>query len=212
MAGPMRSRSNARFIPHMGNRVPFGIVMIASTPGVPLQRLDELRGRIIIRNVEPETVRHGGRNPLPETERVAAYEIRALPVRLVQSVEEKRRRWAEQILNVLFKRINILPIIINGEDVLLFGDHVAEATASGILKGYARGPRAHSRNQGDFNGPGRIAVLDDDEMVGLEKRPPHFEEIEVSDRRNHDVQIIFQLSGGSGHGCREIKILLSLCR
>lgn len=31
MAGPISSRSNARFIPHMGNRVPFGIVMTAST-------------------------------------------------------------------------------------------------------------------------------------------------------------------------------------
>lgn len=27
----MSSRSNARFIPHIGNRVPFGIVRIAST-------------------------------------------------------------------------------------------------------------------------------------------------------------------------------------
>jgi hypothetical protein len=31
IAGPMTSRSNARFIPHMGNRVPFGIVRTAST-------------------------------------------------------------------------------------------------------------------------------------------------------------------------------------
>nr|GMC67379.1 hypothetical protein Ccrd_022478 [Ipomoea batatas] len=163
-------------------------------PGVPLQRLNELRGRIIIRNVEPETVRHGGRNPLPETERVAAYEIRALPVRLVQSVEEKRRRWTEQILDVLVnitkKKQTYKAVIINGEDILLLGDHVAEATASGILKGYARGPRSENlvnvvtvielivETRGDFNGPGRIAVLDDDEMVGLEKRPPHFEEIE----------------------------------
>jgi hypothetical protein len=31
IAGPMSSRSNARFIPHIGKRVPFGIVRIAST-------------------------------------------------------------------------------------------------------------------------------------------------------------------------------------
>ena len=31
IAGPMRSRSNAKFIPHMGNKVPFGMVRTAST-------------------------------------------------------------------------------------------------------------------------------------------------------------------------------------
>jgi hypothetical protein len=31
MAGPMRSLSKARFMPHMGNKVPLGIVMTAST-------------------------------------------------------------------------------------------------------------------------------------------------------------------------------------
>lgn len=31
IAGPISSRSNARFIPHMGNKVPLGIVKTAST-------------------------------------------------------------------------------------------------------------------------------------------------------------------------------------
>jgi hypothetical protein len=31
IAGPINSRLNARFIPHMGNRVPLGIVITAST-------------------------------------------------------------------------------------------------------------------------------------------------------------------------------------
>jgi len=31
IAGPMRSLSKARFMPHMGNKVPLGIVMTAST-------------------------------------------------------------------------------------------------------------------------------------------------------------------------------------
>ncbi|KAK8547069.1 hypothetical protein V6N13_099813 [Hibiscus sabdariffa] len=31
IAGPISSRSKARFVPHMGKRVPFGTVMIAST-------------------------------------------------------------------------------------------------------------------------------------------------------------------------------------
>jgi hypothetical protein len=31
IAGPMSSLSKARFMPHMGNKVPFGMVMTAST-------------------------------------------------------------------------------------------------------------------------------------------------------------------------------------
>jgi len=31
MAGPMRSRSKARFMPHMGKRVPLGMVITAFT-------------------------------------------------------------------------------------------------------------------------------------------------------------------------------------
>lgn len=31
IAGPISSRSNVKFIPHMGNKVPFGIVRTAST-------------------------------------------------------------------------------------------------------------------------------------------------------------------------------------
>jgi hypothetical protein len=31
IAGPMRSLSKQRFMPHMGNKVPLGIVMTAST-------------------------------------------------------------------------------------------------------------------------------------------------------------------------------------
>jgi len=31
IAGPMSSRSKAKFIPHIGKRVPFGMVMTAST-------------------------------------------------------------------------------------------------------------------------------------------------------------------------------------
>lgn len=31
IAAPISSRSNAKFIPHMGNKVPFGIVRTAST-------------------------------------------------------------------------------------------------------------------------------------------------------------------------------------
>ena len=37
-----------------------------------------------------------------------------------------------------------------------------------------------------------ISVLDDDQMVRLKKRPPHLEEVEVSDGRDHDVELVFQ--------------------
>lgn len=98
-------------------------------------------------------------------------------------------------------------IVVNGEDVLLLRDHVTEAATSRVLEGDARSFRTEDTVNvvpvvelviepfGDSNGLGRISVLDDDEMVRLEKRPPHLEEIEVADRRDHDVELILQQRG-----------------
>ena len=95
-------------------------------------------------------------------------------------------------------------VVVDGEDVLLLGDHVAEAATSGVLEGNAGGPGAEDAVDvvavvelvveavGDFDGLGRIAVLYDDEVVRLEERPPHLEEVEVPDCGDHDVQLIFQ--------------------
>lgn len=47
---------------------------------------------------------------------------------------------------------------------------------------------------GNSNSIGGIAVLYDDEVVGLEERPPLLQEIKVPDSRDHDVELVFQIS------------------
>lgn len=110
-------------------------------------------------------------------------------------------------------------VIVNCENVLLLRDHVAEAAASGVLEGDARGLGAEDpvnviavveliiealRNA---NGLGRVTVLDDDEVVRLEEGPPHLKEVEVPDGGDDDVELILQeRSGGYGsisHGRNE---------
>jgi hypothetical protein len=139
IAGPMRSLSKARFMPHMGNKVPLGIVMTASTylkkkgvrpnpscssravarmsdkrreqnaiPLIPLLGLDQLCGSIIVRDVQPQAVGDGGVSTLPEAEGVSTHKVSTLTVGVVQGVEEERGGWAEEVLDVLLKSIDIL--------------------------------------------------------------------------------------------------------
>lgn len=98
-------------------------------------------------------------------------------------------------------------VIVDGEDVLLLGDHVAEAAAGGVLEGDAGGLGAEDavdvvavvelvvESIGDLDGLRRVAVLDDDEVVGLEEWPPHLQEVQVPDRRDDDVQFVLQERG-----------------
>ena len=61
---------------------------------------------VVIREVEPETVRHSSGNTLTETERVSTDEVSTFTVGIVQGVEEKRRGWAEKVLDVLLKCVH----------------------------------------------------------------------------------------------------------
>ena len=95
-------------------------------------------------------------------------------------------------------------VIINSEDVLLLGDHVAEATASRVLKRNARGLGAQNLVNiiaivelvveaiWDLDGLRRITILNDDQMIRLKKRPPHFEEVEVPDSGDHDIKLVLE--------------------
>jgi len=95
-------------------------------------------------------------------------------------------------------------IVINSEDVLLLGDHVAEATTSRVLEGNAGSFRTKDTVDvvpvvefviepfRDSNGLRWISILDDNQMVRLKKRPPHLQEIEVTDRGDHDIELILQ--------------------
>lgn len=103
-------------------------------------------------------------------------------------------------------------IIINGEDILLFGDHIAKAAASRVLKGNAIGSRTENpidvvaiieliiEALRDLDDLGRVPILDDNEMVGLEEGSPHLEEVEVSDGGDDDVELILEQCGCRGGG------------
>ena len=75
-------------------------------PCVPFLRLDELSWGVVIRDVETETVGHSSGNALTETERVSTAEVSTFTVGIVQCVEEKRRGWAEKVLDVLLKCVH----------------------------------------------------------------------------------------------------------
>ena len=78
-------------------------------PSVPLLRLDELGGGIVIRDVEPETMGNSSGYTFTKTERVSTDEVSAFTVRIVQGVEEQWSRWAEKILDVLLKCVHCFP-------------------------------------------------------------------------------------------------------
>lgn len=116
------------------------------------------------------------------------------------------RKWSEQSYKA---------IVVDGVDILLLRDHVAKAPTSGILEGNAGSPRTENpidvvpvvelviEALGNIDGLRRIAVLNDDQMVGLEERSPHLEEIEVSDGGDDDVEFIFEQGSGSGRHWRD---------
>lgn len=80
-------------------------------------------------------------------------------------------------------------VIVDGEYVLLLGDHESEAAAIGVLEGDAGSLGTEDAVDiiavvqfviealWDVDGLGWVFVLDDDKVVGLEVRTPHLEEV-----------------------------------
>ena len=111
-------------------------------------------------------------------------------------------------------------VIIYGVDILLLGDHVTKAPASRILKGNARSFRTQNpidivaivelvvKALRDVDDLGGVAVLNNDEMVRLEKGPPHLKKIKVSDSGYDDIELIFEQGSrrnfGIGHLGRNV--------
>jgi hypothetical protein len=106
-------------------------------------------------------------------------------------------------------------VVVDGVDVLLLGDHVAEAAARRVLEGDAGRLGAEDAVDvvavvelvvealGHLDGLGRVAVLHDDEVVRLEEGPPHLKEVEVADRRDHDVQLVLEQRRRGGRRPRD---------
>lgn len=93
-------------------------------------------------------------------------------------------------------------IIVDGVDVLLLRDHVAKAATGAVLEGNARGlgpkytidvvavVKLEVEAFRNLDGSRGITVLHNDQVVGLEEGPPHFQEIKVANGGDHNVQLV----------------------
>ena len=79
-----------------------------SIPFISLQWLHELGRSIIIRDVEPQAMRHCGRDTFPETKRISTDEVSTLAIGIIQGIEEVWCSRAQKVLDVLLKCIDIL--------------------------------------------------------------------------------------------------------
>lgn len=101
-------------------------------------------------------------------------------------------------------------VVINGENILLLGNHVAKASTSRVFEGDARSLGTQNLVNvvtieefvieaiGDLDGSGRITILNDDQMVWFKEGPPHFKKIEASDCGYDDIEVIFERWIGVG--------------
>lgn len=94
----MSSRSNARFIPHREEGALWDCKDSIHIPGVSLKGLNELGRGIIVWNVEPKPVRNSSWNTLTKAEGW-----------VIQSIEEKWSRRAQEVLDVMLKCIDVVP-------------------------------------------------------------------------------------------------------
>lgn len=75
---------------------------------VPLAGLDELRGRVVVGDVQPEAVGDGRGCALPQAEGVPSHKVGAIAVGVVQGVEEVGGGRGEEVLDVLRQRVDLL--------------------------------------------------------------------------------------------------------
>ena len=95
-----------------------------AVPCVPLARLDELSGSIIVRNIEPKTMRNSCSSTFPEAERIPTNKVCSFSVGIIQGVEEVWSGRGKEILYVLFKCIDLLTSGIFGnliENIKYYG-------------------------------------------------------------------------------------------
>lgn len=85
------------------------MIVVVVVPSVPLKRLHKLSRSIIVRDVEPKTMRNCGWYTFTETEGVAANEICAFSVWFIEGVEKEGCGWTEKVLDMLLKCIDLFP-------------------------------------------------------------------------------------------------------
>ena len=95
-------------------------------------------------------------------------------------------------------------IVVDGVDVLLLGDHEPKASACTILEGNAGSLGAQDpvdviaivklvvKARRDLDSLGWVTILNDDQVIWLEERPPLLKEVEVTDGRNDDVELVLE--------------------
>lgn len=83
----------------------------------------------------------GSGDTLPEGEGVASDKVGALAVGVVEGVEKVGGGGCEEVPDVLLEDVDVLAlgvlghkaVVVDGEDVLLLGDHEAKAAAGRVL-------------------------------------------------------------------------------
>lgn len=156
---------------------------------VALHWLDQLGGRVVVRDIEPKSVRHSCWLTLAHSKRITSDKVRAFGVRIVQRVEKVWRRRRQQVPDVLLECIDPLSggligdeaVIIDGINILLLAHHVPKAAASRVFEADAPGLVPEDsldvvsviqlvvESLRNLNLSRRISVLNYDNVIRLER-------------------------------------------
>ncbi|KVI06203.1 hypothetical protein Ccrd_015487 [Cynara cardunculus var. scolymus] len=83
-------------------------------------------------------------------------------------------------------------VVVDGKNVLLLGDEKAKAATSGDPIDVITVIELVVESLRHSDGLGGISILNDDQMVRLEKGSPLLQKVKVPDGRDDDVQFIGQ--------------------
>lgn len=85
------------------------LILSLIKPDVTFKRLDKLSWSIIIRNVKPKSMRYSSRHTSSQAKRISSHKINTFSAQIINGVEEKWRRWCNQILYKPSQCIDLLP-------------------------------------------------------------------------------------------------------
>lgn len=160
---------------------------------VPLSGLDDLRGSIVIWNIQPKAMRDCRGHTLSQAERVTADEVSAVSVGIIQSIEEEGGGRLVEVDGVAFQGVDEVSkrirsrstVTIQSKDVLFGGNQEAEGFAG---MGRERGSEVRAEGADDVvarvevskeargKEQRRRVITHDDEVKGLQDGAPRFQE------------------------------------